>query len=160
MDNPFTFGSSTSLFAFFILSPCLRGTSDVVAEGVYCVFVFFGRTHRSAPTAGCWRSLKSLRILGSLRSLWPNLCIFRAVCREYRCVCPLLFAVYILFPCLRGTSDGVAEGVNMTFVLFGRTHRSAPTGTSDGVAEGVKMCVRAYCFPEFYPSACGTSPRL
>ena len=45
-----------------------------------CVCVF-GRTHRSAPTALCLRSLKSLRTLGSLRSLWPKLCIFRAFCR-------------------------------------------------------------------------------
>ena len=48
---------------------------------LFCFVYSLGRTHRSAPTAVCLRSLKSLRILGSLRSLWPTLCLFRAFCR-------------------------------------------------------------------------------
>ena len=44
-----------------------------------------------------------------------------------RCVCPLLFAVYILSPCLRGTSNRVAEGVYYVFACGERTRRSVPT---------------------------------
>ena len=58
---------------------------------------FLGRTHRFAPTVGV---------------VIPRYCRGRPVCLPFFC------AVYILSPCFRGTSNGVAEGVYCVFTVF------------------------------------------
>ena len=90
-----------------------------------CVFV---RTHRSAPTAGViiGRVDPAPTLLIVMSTAWETSLYSRFVGAD-RCVCPLLYAFYILSPCLRGTNNRVAEGIYYVFAFFGRTHRSAPT---------------------------------
>ena len=90
-----------SLFAVFfgrIHRSAPTGTSNRVAEGVYCVFAFLGG-HIGPPLR---RGVVVPRFVGADRR-----------------VCPSLFAVYILSPCLRGTSNRVAEGVYCVFAFLG-----------------------------------------
>ena len=84
---------------------------------------------------------------GQTRPLWWGVVVQRFVGADRR-VCPLLFAFYILSPCLRGTSDGVAEGVNCVFapiaflsfafllLLFGKRR-----GTACGGGDGFQFAV-------------------
>ena len=71
-------------------------------------------------TAQCEYRMTSAVVLGG--HIGPPLrvgIVIRVIVGADRRVCPLLFAVYILSHCLRGTSNRVAEGVYCVFAFSG-----------------------------------------
>ena len=95
---------SPLLFAVYILSPCLRGTSNNVAEGVYCVFAFWGGHIGRAPTLAYLSSRQSVATRDLFVVLVFHVFLFASFERVFAVVCSISLRNVVARPSsLRGT---------------------------------------------------------